>query len=353
VKRLALVAAVLALTGCGSDKKSKPREPIGSGSVQGTGDPVVPIALPPAPPLPEVPAGLPPLPANPRITPEAVAFGELLFHDTRLSLDGKRACALCHEPAHGFSGRKSDAADGKANLRRTPALVNLAWAKEYGWDGRFTNLDDFLASHVKGQLGDMLDPITTRVTAVPTYAAHAARVGGSPRDAIVQSLDAYVLTRYDGDSPWDRQERTALSRPGQAPTDPVLAGYQLFVGKAQCALCHTPPLYTDNGYHQIEANPYNDAARGRVEGQLQGAFKTPTLRGAAMRTDFFHAASKQSLDDVVAFYAASGAAAQPDPPGQDPAVRKIKLTADEQKSLVAFLKALSTDRPAPTPPVLP
>jgi cytochrome c peroxidase len=353
VKRIALTAAVLALTGCGGDKKSKPQS-IGSGSnVQASGDGGEAVVLSPAPPLPDAPAGLPPLPANPRITAEAVAFGELLFHDTRLSFDGKRACALCHDPAHGFSGGKSEAADGKPNLRRTPPLVNLAWVKEYGWDGRFPKLDDFLASHVKGQLGDMLDPMTARVIAVPAYAAHAARVGGTPRDAIVQSLDAYVLTRYEADSPWDRQERTALSRPGQAPTDPVLAGYQLFVGKAQCALCHTPPLYTDNGYHQIEKNPYNDAARGRVEGKLQGAFKTPTLRGAASRTDFFHAASKQSLDDVVAFYAASGAAAQPDPADQDPAVRKIKLTTAEQKSLVAFLKALTSDRPAPPKPVLP
>ncbi|HUS33136.1 MAG TPA: cytochrome c peroxidase [Kofleriaceae bacterium] len=351
MNRLALFAVMVALAACGrGSNKAKLREPVGSA------EPVVDdggiVALPAAPPLPDVPVGLPPVPANPRITPEAVALGELLFYDTRLSPDGKRACALCHDPAHGFSGRKSDAADGKANLRRTPPLVNLAWVKEYGWDGRFTSLDDFLASHVKGQLGDMLDGITTRMTAVPTYAAHVARIGGTPRDALVQSLEAFVLTRYEGDAPWDRQERTALSRPGQAPNDPVLAGYQLFTGKAQCAQCHTPPLYTDGNYHQIEKNPYNDAARGRVEGHLQGAFKTPTLRGAASRTDFFHAASKQSLDEVVAFYAESGAAATPDPADQDPLVRKIKLTADEQKQLVAFLKALASDR-VPAAPVLP
>jgi cytochrome c peroxidase len=351
VNRFAVVVFALALAACGSDK-TKPHQPLGSGSSPPNGSAAA-VALPPAPPLPEVPAGLPPLPANPRITPEAVAFGELLFYDTRLSPDGKRACALCHDPDHGFSGRKSDAADAKPNLRRTPALVNLAWVKEYGWDGRFTSLDDFLASHVKGQIGDMLDGLTERVIAIPIYAAHAARVGGTPRDAIVQSLEAYALTRYEGDAPWDRQERTALSRPGQTPNDPVLAGYQLFTGKAQCGQCHTPPLYTDGGYHQIERNPYNDAARGRVEGHLQGAFKTPTLRGAASRTDFFHAASKQSLEDVVTYYAESGAAKTPDPADQDPIVRKIKLTADEQKALVAFVKALTSDRPPPTKPVLP
>ncbi|HTL33417.1 MAG TPA: cytochrome c peroxidase [Kofleriaceae bacterium] len=353
MNRLGLLAIALALAACPRGSKSKPHEPVGSGAAPATGDAGPAVALPPAPPLPAVPAGLPPLPANPRVTPEAVAFGELLFNDTRLSPDEKHACAFCHDPAHGFSGGQANAADGKPNLRRTPPLVNLAWVKEYGWDGRFTSFDDFLASHVKGQIGDMLDPITERITAIPTYAAHAARVGGTPRDAIVQSLEAYALTRYEGDAPWDRLERTALSRPGQTPNDPVLAGYQLFTGKAQCAQCHTPPLYTDGGYHQIEKNQYNDAARGRVEGHLQGSFKTPTLRGAASRSDFFHTASKQSLEDVVAFYAASGAAKTPDPPDQDPLVRKIKLTADEQKSLIAFLKALTSDRPAPTAPVLP
>src|SRR6185369_17334300 len=110
-----------------------------------------PLTLAPAPPLPAVPAGLPTPPANPRITPEAVAFGELLFHDPRLAQNSARACAKCHDPETGYSGNVQLAADGKQNLRRTPALVNLAWTKAFGWDGRYTSFADHLPPHLKGQ----------------------------------------------------------------------------------------------------------------------------------------------------------------------------------------------------------
>jgi cytochrome c peroxidase len=85
---------------------------------------------------PRVPDSLP-KPALPEfVTAEAVALGELLFWDTRLSIDNKLACATCHDPAHGYAGAKrQNTATGKPNLRRAPTLVNLAWHKELGWDG--------------------------------------------------------------------------------------------------------------------------------------------------------------------------------------------------------------------------
>lgn len=349
MKRIALLVLLAACPKSGD--KPTPNDPAGSGSAHAMlmpGDADSPIALPPAPPLPAVPASLPPPPANPRITPEAVALGELLFWDPRLS-GGTQACATCHDPAHGYAGEIATAADGKKNLRRTPALVNLAWAKEVGWDGRYPSVADLLPPHIKGQLGDPIDSASARLDAVPLYHAHFARIGGRPRDAIVQALEAFVLTRYEGDAPWDRQERVALSSPGSATTDPVLAGYKLFMGKAQCGVCHLPPLYTDGGYHIVETNPLNDEGRGRVDPAHKGAFRTPTLRGAARRTTFFHQATSGSLDEVVSHYVH----ADNHIANADPVITKIELTADEQKQLVAFLNSLTAERPAPTKPVLP
>jgi cytochrome c peroxidase len=298
-----------------------------------------PLTLAPPPALPAVPAGLPTPPAHPRVTPEALAFGELLFYDGRLSQAGSRSCANCHDPQTGFSGNVQLAADGKQNLRRTPALVNLSWAKAFGWDGRYATFAEHLPSHLKGQLGDPLDVVAARIAEVPLYKLHVARIGGTPQDAIVQALEAYVMTRYEGDSTWDRTERTALTRAGSASADPVVAGYQLFTGKAQCAQCHSPPLYTDGGFHKVAPNPFGDKGK-------DGAFKTPTLRGVAARTSFFHAGNVKDLAEAVAQYTKP-------PAGSDPALAKIKLTADEITYLVAFLKALTSDRPAPTKPVLP
>lgn len=298
--------------------------------------------LPPAPPLPSVPAGLSAPPANPRVTPEALALGALLFFDGRLAASGTRSCAGCHDPATGYAGNVQRAADDKPNLRRTPTLANLAWATSLGWDGRYATFAEHLPPHIKGQLGAPLETVAARIAEVPVYQQHIARIGGTPADAIVRALEAYVMTRYEGDAPWDRIERTALTKPGSAAADPIVAGYQLFTGKAQCAVCHAPPLYTDERFHRVAPNPFRDPgnkARG-------GGFKTPTLRGAAARKRFFHAGTASSLDEVVANYL------QP-PADADAAAKNIRLAPDEVKQLVAFLTALTAHRPPPAKPVLP
>lgn len=305
-----------------------------------------PLTLAPAPPLPAVPKGLYAVEANPRVTPEAVALGELLFYDGRLSASGSRACANCHDPATGYAGPVQRAADDKSNLRRTPALVNLAWSPAFGWDGRYPTFAAHLQPHLKGQLGDPLETVAARIAEVPAYKLHIARIGGSPQDAIVQALEAFVLTRYEGDAPWDRMERTALTKSGSAAADPIVAGYQLFVGKAQCGTCHVPPSYTDQGFHRVAPSPIADPGRGAIDPAAKGKFKTPTLRGAAARRSFFHAGTATTLEEVIASY-------QHPPSDADAAVQKIRLTADEVKQLVAFLNALTADRPPPAKPVLP
>ena len=70
------------------------------------------------------------------------------------------------------------------------------------------------------------------------------------------------------------------------------------------------------------------------------------MRGAALRTSFFHSGGIKTFDDAVAQYTQPG-------PDVDPVLARIKLTPDEQKQVVAFLKALTADRPPPAKPVLP
>jgi cytochrome c peroxidase len=340
------LALVALLAACKGGDKPKPTETAGRGDAQSQLLPEAdagPITLAPAPPLPAVPAGLPAAPDHPRVTPDALALGELLFYEPRLSQSGSRSCANCHDPATGYSGNVQRAADDRQNLRRTPSLVNLAWATAFGWDGRYSSFASHLPPHLEGQLGDSLDTVTSRLAEVPLYRAHLARIGGTPKDAVAQALEAFVLTRYEGDAAWDRMERTVLTKTGTPSPDPVVAGYQLFVGKAQCGVCHPPPLYTDHGFHTVAPNPFRDPG---TSGRKTGAFKTPTVRGAAARTSFFHAGNVKTLDDAVAQY-------QNPVPDADPVAAKIKLSADEAAQLVAFLKALTADRPAPTKPVLP
>ncbi|MDB4964054.1 MAG: Cytochrome-c peroxidase [Myxococcales bacterium] len=371
-----LVAALGAasLGGCpkGGDNK-KTTEPVtkrdaGSGHTLAPDDTRA-SELPPAPPLPPVPRGLPPLPAVRGITPEAVALGELLFHDTRLSSSGTLGCATCHDPTRGYAGEIQATAAGQPNLRRTPALVNLAWAPELGWDGRYGSADSFLAVHVRGQLGDDLGDSLPRIANLPMYRLHFARVSAQlaaddpsmamattdPVNATAarRALSAFVLTRYAGDSPWDRIESSARKpEPGVAP-DPLLAGYLLFAGKAQCGLCHTPPLYTDGGYHAVTVGKANDPGRGFVEKKKTGSFRTPTLRGAASRGRFFHTGEATSLEQVVDSYIALANAETRGPALYDPLISKIRISSEERGQLLVFLRALSATTPPPAKPALP
>jgi cytochrome c peroxidase len=231
----------------------------------------------------------------------------------RLSIDNKLACATCHDPAHGYAGAKrQNTATGKPNLRRAPTLVNLAWHKELGWDGRYASISEHLPAHVLGQMGSDLDAVVTRINAVPGYRAHFQRLGDTTTERAVEALAAFVLTRFAGDAPWDRVERAPDA------SKELVAGYQLFQTKAQCAVCHTPPLYTDHKYHRLGLIASADEGRGRVEEAQKGAFKTPSLRGAAQREMFFHDASAATLDAAIDWHLAGATGQGADPKIIDP-----------------------------------
>jgi cytochrome c peroxidase len=334
---------VLLLAACGNKSSEKPAKPKDDAAVAAVAD--AHVALPPAPPLPAVPAGLPPLPELPNVTPEAVALGELLFFDSRLSVANSLSCAGCHDPMHNFSGHRDLNATGKTNVRRTQAIVNVAWQKEFGWDGRFTSLAEHLAAHARGQLGDDLSSAVARIKDVPGYRAYFARVGPVSGDTAITALSAYVLTRYAGDAPWDRLER-APDLPAE-----LKAGYQLFIGKAQCAVCHTPPLYTDHAYHRLGLIATPDEGRGRVDPAKQGAFKTPTLRGASIRTRLFHDASAETLEAAIDWHLAGGTGQNADPSIVD--LKKVTLSMQERVQLGWFVRALTDSLSPTTKPTLP
>lgn len=347
------VLAIASLAGCG--KSAKKREPDvaakADAAVAVPGDAAAPAAvtLPPAPPVPSKPRGLPDIPATGPISADVVALGALLFDEPRLSADGKTRCASCHAPAAGYSGAREATALGRPNLRRAQPLVNAAWQRELGWDGRFSSLEEHIAAHLHGQLGAAIDVAIEPLAADPIVRAHFARSFGRAPDAptagnaagndAIVALAAFVRTRYSGNSRWDAEER----KPDPGAADATLkAGYQLFMGKAQCSVCHPPPLYTDFAYHRLGLIASADEGRGTMDAAKRGAFKTPTLRDAALRPRFFHDASATSLADAVQWHLAGGVGQGADRTIIDPALAPIALTADERAQLLAFLEALSS-----------
>jgi len=229
-----------------------------------------------------------------------------------------------------------------------PALVNLAWHDALAWDGRFGSFAELVGPHAQGQLGLDLATAVARIADVPGYRAHFTRVGGATAAAASKALEAFVMTRYVGDAPWDRMERSP-----DAAAD-IKAGYQLFNNKAQCGVCHTPSHYTDHRYHRLGLIASPDEGRGKTDPAQKGAFKTPTLRGAAQREGFFHDASAETLEAAIDWHLAGGTGQKADRSIIDPALKKVSLAPKEREQLLAFVRAL-TDlaTPPPAKPPLP
>lgn len=164
-------------------------------------------------------------------------------------------------------------------------------------------------------------------------------------------------------------------------------GRKLFFNKARCSTCHVGDNFTDNTFHNLGVGvkdgklPAGTLGRfgaqptGEKDPRLVGAFKTPTLRHLLGTAPYMHNGSERTLEEVVDFYDRGGNANE----YLDPALRdyeaekaclqaradnkeykgpkvflfgedrrpvvplELKLTPQEKKDLVLFLRALQGD----------
>jgi len=109
-------------------------------------------------------------------------------------------------------------------------------------------------------------------------------------------------------------------------TESEVRGEELFFGKGDCSVCHTPPYYTDNLMHNLKVERFY---RPRMEGGMmitaQGPIKTFPLRGIKESPPYLHDGRLLTLEDTVEFFNL---------------VLQLNLTAQEKKDLVAFMRVL-------------
>jgi cytochrome c peroxidase len=338
-----LLIAALLLGGCAKSGGDEPNPDKGKAP---------PRTVPKAPPLPAAPLGLPdtPAPAGTADTPERVALGRLLFFDTRLSDNGSSSCETCHAPEKGWAG-------GKANARHAPTLLNAGYLDAWSWDGREPTLESQVLAEWTGHVGGTPDQVATALAAIPEYATRFQRAFGGPPTAndTAAALASFVRVGIrSGDSPWDRYERSGDKSQVSAR---ALAGFRVFTERANCALCHAPPLYTDTLYHNTgvgyEGVGEPDPGRASVTGNPSqtGAFKTPTLRGVALHRPYFHDGSAATLEHAVDFMVGGGY--RDGNAHLDEKLVAVKLSDEDRADLIEFLRALSPEQgpyPRPTLP---
>jgi cytochrome c peroxidase len=312
--------------------------------------------------------------------PEAIALGERLFFEPRLSGTGSVLCATCHVPFRRFQDARQRGFGLEEGDRNTPSLMNVGRYRWYGWDGA---QDSLWAQSIR----PLLDPKEMRAS--PSHIAKVLRTlfgaeyekafGRTPpaddEELMVdagKALAAYQETLVTKRTPFD-DFRDGLS------TDYPLAaqrGLQIFVGKGNCGVCHFGPQFTNGefadtgiphlagkgrvdpgryeGIKKVKSSPYNllgrfndDATRANAVGtqhvDLQhrnfGEFRVPGLRNVALTAPYMHNGSLASLRDVVKHY--SDINEDRLHTDGEKVLRKLNLSPEEINDLVAFLESLS------------
>lgn len=279
-----------------------------------------------------------------------IALGEALFFDPNLSRCGTIACASCHQPQHGFASpyQVPPGCDGVRGRRRAPTLYNVAYQSHYFWDGRVQSLEQqaLLPIVTPAEMGNTWETVLAYLRTgrhLPTgrvypqahafYAEYFAEVfnGEISPVTVSHALAAYERTIVTHDTPFDRW----LAGDDTALTAAQKRGMDLYFGRANCAVCHPPPLFTDHAFHNIAGPqagfetpplfPVNGIIRVAAEPQgwpipadvdlgrqeappLQsswsdlGAFKTPTLRNVTLHGPYMHNGALATLADVMRHY---------------------------------------------------
>ena len=262
-----------------------------------------------------------PVPDDNPLSAEKIRRGRDLFFDPRLSRDGSRSCASCHDPERAFSdGRPlSVGIGGHIGRRNASALINRGYGRAFFWDARSVSLEDQVVRPIE-------DP---NEMGLPAEEA-AARVGLT-RLELSRALASFVRSILSGNSRFDRfveGDQTAL-------TGDERAGLELFRGKANCVSCHVGPNFSDERLHNTGLG-WRDGAL--IDGGARtGEFKTPTLREVSRTAPYMHDGSVATLDEVVEFYDRGG---RPNP-YLDPEIRRLGLTEIEKGQLAAFLRTLA------------
>ena len=80
------------------------------------------------------------------VTKNGFELGKKLFYDGKLSANGFISCGFCHEQRFAFTHHGHQFSHGIDDLegtRNAPAIQNMAFQKQFTWDGATSHLDLF------------------------------------------------------------------------------------------------------------------------------------------------------------------------------------------------------------------
>ena len=350
----------------------------------------------------------------------AVKLGQMLFFSTAFSANKKIACASCHLPDKYFTDGLPQSHGLETVKRNAPTIVGASQNNWFFLDGRTDSLwaqamgpienplehgssrgqfahaisadDDLRRAYeaIFGPLTDMSDakrfpthagPIRQDKVAYKAWKSMTQDDQQTITNIFVngaKSIAAFEAQLQPAPSKFDHYAQAVIQQDIEKIqslySEDEASGLKLFIGKANCTICHNGPMFTDFGFHNIatpqldvkkydfgrrkaidkvKRNPFNclgaysDAKQKTCEElkfmvydehETMGAFKTPGLRNVSKTAPYMHAGQYKSLSDVIKHYT--------DTPettiGQNDLL-DIKLTSIEKRQLELFLLTLDSN----------
>ena len=280
--------------------------------------------------------------------PKLVELGKKLYFDPRLSKSGFISCNSCHNLSMGGTDnlKTSIGHNWQKGPINAPTVLNSSLALAQFWDGRAKDLKAQAGGPIAnpGEMAFTHELAVDVLKSIPQYVTEFKTVFGSDEVSIGKVTDAIAAFEETLVTPNSRFDKW-LKGDKKAITAREAAGYALFKNSG-CVACHNGPAFGGTSFQKmgvVEAYKATSPAEGRSAVTGKDAdrlnFKVPTLRNVELTYPYFHDGEAATLEQAV------------DTMGRLQLGKQF--TADENASIVAFLKTLTGDQPAFKLPQLP
>ena len=211
--------------------------------------------------------------------------------------------------------------DGKPAATLIPPAFGMAGVNNHTWTGGWgtvTYWNAYVANlELQGQ-GTFFDERLNDATKYPVAAKAGFGNKRSATDMVTAKLAALQFYQLAIPAP--------TPPPGSFDQTAATRGEAIFKGKANCAQCHVPPLFTEPGWNTHKASDIG-IDDFQAKRSPDNSYRTAPLRGlfAHMKGGFYHDGRFATLLDVVNHYNN---------------FKKLNLNEQEKKDLIEFLKSL-------------
>ncbi len=309
--------------------------------------------------------------SNSSINLAQIELGKQLFNDPILSDKLNTSCATCHNEKVAFTDQLERSMNGdktKTTSRNAPSLNYSVYASAYFYDLRAHDLKNQFdhVIHNEKEFNSNYTAIINKLNQDPDYqqkfkSNYSQYPHPISNASINHALKSYLMSLPRFDSKFDQFVQTKTNN---IPSE-LRQGFNLFMGKAQCATCHfpptfsglVPPAYADSESEVLGVltnedfkHPILDEDQGRINNGITkdnfdffaNSFKTVSIRNAALTAPYMHNGSIKTLEKVIEFYDLGGGLGMGlDLPHQTLPSDPLHLTPSEKKALVVFVESLT------------